>query len=216
MSLSILRNMLHTPVVEIIQHLKCSTGLTVKELATLMNMSYMGVKQHCVEMEEKGYLDTFRRPVPHGRPQKLYRLTEKLDLMFPSISPGMLGELLAQAKTLFGPAAPEKLLHAWFQTKAERWLVKVEKESALENRAIVLARLRTAEGHMCMVESASNGSLRLVDYHQPLGALMAEYPVLAEIECDVLERLLGQPVERAVVENSGLKQVVFLVRPTHA
>lgn len=212
MSVTILRHLFHSPVVEIIHHLKHSQGMTVRELAEKMSMSYMGVKQHCTEMEKNGYLDSFRRPVPHGRPEKLYRLTVKLDPLFPLASCEMILELLAQAERNFGPAASQKLLHSWFQTKAEGWRLKLKNETSIENKAIVLARLRSADGHMCIVESSQSGALRLVDYHQPLAPLLQKYPDLAEIECEVLERLLGKPVEREIQEFSGLKQVIFKIR----
>jgi len=212
MALTTLRTLFHSPVVDIIHHLKHSQGMTVRELARHLKMSYMGVKQHCVEMEKNGYMDSFRRAVPHGRPEKLYRLTVKTDALFPSIGCEVVVEMLEQAERNFGPTAPEKLLHSWFQRKADIWAFKLQKETSLENKAITLARLRTADGHMCMVESSQMGALRLVDYHQPLAPLMDKYPGLVEIECDVLERLLGQPVERAVQEFSGLKQVIFIIK----
>ncbi len=212
MALKILRSLFHTPVVDIIDHLKHSPGMTVRELAALMKMSYMGVKQHCAELEKKGYLDTFRRALPHGRPEKLYRLTSKLDPLFPTVTAAMMLEILAHAERIFGLTAPEKLLHTWFQGKAEHWALKLDKETTLENKALMLARLRTADGHMCMVETGGAGTLRLVDYHQPLADLMEKYTVLTEIESDVIERLLGHPIERAVEEHSGLKQVIFRIR----
>ena len=78
MLLPLLREMLHTPVLDILHLLKRSTGMTVGELSTPMKMSYMGVKQHCDDLVEKGMLDTFRRPKKSGRPEKLYRITHKL------------------------------------------------------------------------------------------------------------------------------------------
>jgi predicted ArsR family transcriptional regulator len=212
MDLKILRSLFHTPVVDIIVHLKHSPGMTVRELAALMKMSYMGVKQHCTELEKKGYLDTFRRALPHGRPEKLYRLTGKLDPLFPTVTAAMMLEMLAHAERIFGLTAPEKLLHTWFQGKAELWALKLDKETTLENKALILARLRSADGHMCMVETGGAGNLRLVDYHQPLADLLEKYTVLTEIESDVIERLLGHPIERAVEEHSGLKQVIFRIR----
>jgi predicted ArsR family transcriptional regulator len=212
MALTILRTLFHSPVVDIIHHLKHSHGMTVRELAEHMKMSYMGVKQHCVEMEKKGCLDSFRRSVPHGRPEKLYRLTVKMDPLFPSVGCELILDLLAQAERNFGPTAPEKLLHSWFQTKADAWALKLQKETSLENKAITLARIRTTNGHMCMVETSQTGALRLVDYHLPLAPLMEKYPGLADIECEVLERLLGQPVERTVQAFTGLKQVIFIIR----
>lgn len=205
----ILRDILHTPAVDIILHLKQSPGMTVKELCALMKMSYMGVKQHCDALADKGYLDTWRHPVPHGRPEKIYRLTARLDPLFPSTNAEQFIELLNQAERLFGATAPEKLLYAFFGSKAERYARKVSVETELENRVLVLARLRSADGCMSVVEMSGNGGLRMVDYHCPYGELLKQYPLIEEIECEMIERLLGCPVERQVVEKSGLRRVTF-------
>ena len=92
--LTLLREMLHSPVLDIVQRLKHSTGMTVTELCTAMKMSYMGVKQHCVELEKAGFLDTWRRPKAAGRPEKLYRLTAKADALFLNCGPPLTLDLL--------------------------------------------------------------------------------------------------------------------------
>ena len=61
----------------IIDALKKTQGLSVNELGRRLNLSYMGIKQHCDELERSGYVDTWRRPKPVGRPEMVYRLTEK-------------------------------------------------------------------------------------------------------------------------------------------
>lgn len=214
MILSILRDILHTPVVDIIQHLKLSPGMTVKELCSVMNMSYMGVKQHCDALVAKGYLDTWRHPVPHGRPEKIYRLTTKLDPLFPSASTDHLIELLAHAERLFGATAPQKLLYSFFASKAERYAKKIALETGLENKALVLARLRTADGCMSVVEMTGKGGLRLVDYHCPHAELLKQYPLIEEIECEMIERLLGCSVEHSIEERSGLRRLIFMLHPS--
>ena len=78
----LLRDIARPQWLDIMRHLKRSSGLSVNELAGKLGMSYMGVKQHCVELEKRGYLDTWRRPKAIGRPEKVYRLTEKADPLF--------------------------------------------------------------------------------------------------------------------------------------
>jgi len=208
----ILRDILHSPVVEIILHLKQSAGMTVRELCVPMKMSYMGVKQHCDEMVKKGYLDTWRHPVPLGRPEKVYRLTTQLDPLFPTADCDVLAEMLALAERIFGPSASEKLLYAFFQNRAARYAERVNREKELENKALVLARLRTTDGCMSAVERTPAGAVRLVDYHTPLAELARRHPLMVEIECEMIERLLGCTVERAVEEHSGLRRVIYLLR----
>lgn len=205
----ILRDILHTPVVDIILHLKQSPGMTVKELCAVMKMSYMGVKQHCDTLTDKGYLDSWRHPVPHGRPEKIYRLTSKLDPLFPTATADHLMEMLSHAERLFGSTAPEKLIYAFFASRAERYAKRLEAEAGLENKSLVLARLRSVDGSMSVTEVSSTGGIRIVDYHCPYSELMQHYPLIQEIECEMLERLLGCQVERQVEERSGLRRVIF-------
>src|SRR5690242_810890 len=44
----------------IIHLLKKTQGLAIGELAGRLDLSYMGVKQHCEELERQGFLDTRR------------------------------------------------------------------------------------------------------------------------------------------------------------
>jgi predicted ArsR family transcriptional regulator len=58
MFLRIARDIAKPQTFAILDLLKRSTGLPVKELAKAMKMSYMGVKQHCMELEKKPPLST--------------------------------------------------------------------------------------------------------------------------------------------------------------
>lgn len=209
MIFSILRDILNTPAVEIILHLKQSPGMTVKDLCAAMKMSYMGVKQHCDALAAKGYVDTWRQPVPHGRPEKVYRLTSRLDPLFPTTGPEHLLEMLDHAERLYGATAPEKLLYAYFTAKAENYAKKLADEPVLENRALILARLRSAEGCMSVVEMSGNGGLRLVDYHSPYAVLKKAHPLIETIESEMMERLLGCRVEKTTEKRSGLERTLY-------
>lgn len=212
--IGLLREMLHSPVLEIIQHLKKSTGLSVKELGAAMKMSYMGVKQHCVELEKNGFLDTWRRPKGAGRPEKLYRLTPKADALFACHTPALTLDLLTTAEKVYGETAPPKLLYTYFQSKAEAFAPKLSKAETLEERAKLLARLRSADGCMSVCETDAQGHLLLVDHHRPLRELAARYAIVNELECEMIERLLGSEVRRSVEEVSGLVRVTFRIKTT--
>ncbi|MDI1313497.1 hypothetical protein [Prosthecobacter sp.] len=212
--LTLLREMLHSPVLDIVQRLKHSTGMTVTELRTAMKMSYMGVKQHCVELEKAGFLDTWRRAKAAGRPEKLYRLTSKADALFLGCGLTMTLELLSTAEKVFGESAPPKLLFTYFQAKGEEWTAKLTKAATLEERARLLARLRSADGCMCACETDAQGRLLLVEHHRPLRELAARYSIVDELECEMIERLMGCEVRRSVEEVSGLVRVTFQIKTT--
>lgn len=212
--LNLLREMLHTPVLDIVQRLKHSTGMTVTELCTAMKMSYMGVKQHCVELEKAGFLDTWRRPKASGRPEKLYRLTDKADALFMNFGTPLTLDLLATAERVYGESAPPKLLYSYFQSKGEAWNAKLAVAASLEERARLLARLRSADGCMSTCETDAQGHLLLVEHHRPFRELAARYSIVDELECEMIERVLGCEVRRSVEEVSGLVRVTFLIKKT--
>jgi predicted ArsR family transcriptional regulator len=212
--LNLLREMLHSPVLDIVQRLKHSTGMTVTELCTAMKMSYMGVKQHCVELEKAGFLDTWRRPKAAGRPEKLYRLTPKADVLFLNCGPTLTLDLLTTAERVYGESAPPKLLFTYFQSKGEAVSAKLAKATTLEERARLLARLRSAEGCMSTCETDAQGRLVLVEHHRPLRELAVRYDMVDELECEMIERLMGCEVRRSVEEVSGLVRVTFQINTT--
>ncbi|MEZ5387780.1 MAG: hypothetical protein R3F13_19910 [Prosthecobacter sp.] len=213
--LSLLREMLRSPVLEIIRHLKGSLGLTVKELCALMDMSYMGVKQHCVELEKSGFLDTWRRPRKAGRPEKLYRLTPKAEVLFGSPEPQLTLDLLSAAERVFGETAPSKLLFTHFQDKADLWEAKLQKAATLEERVKMLAKLRTADGCLSRCETGAEGGLMLVESHRPLSAVADKHAIVDELECAMIERLLESEVRRSVEEVSGLTRVTFHIKTSN-
>lgn len=142
---------------EVLSVLKRTGGLPVRPLAARMSMSYMGVKQYCLELEKKGFLETWRQPRGvgrGGRPEMLYRLTDRAHSLFPPAQNDLTLELLESVQKVYGSAAPEKLLFTVFQHRAEHYLKKLPKYASLALRTSLLARLRDQEGCMAELEGA--------------------------------------------------------------
>lgn len=182
----------------ILNQLKRTQGLSVREIATRLKMSYMGIKSLCLELEKSGYLTTWRRPKPVGRPELLYRLTQRAHELFPTASNAMTIEVLRSAQLLYTSTAAEKLLFTVFQKKAEIFKAKVKGTTAAE-RAKWLARLRDAEGSMAELDSTHG--LRIVEYHSPILDLLRAFPIIARLETELFQRILHAPVRR---EESGV------------
>jgi predicted ArsR family transcriptional regulator len=185
---------------------RCANGLPVKELAGRLGMSYMGVKQHCLDLHRDGYLDTWRNPKPIGRPEMLYRLTRKTHELFPVQSHDMLLDVFSAAKQLYGPTAPAKLLFVHFREKAEVYRAKLRGET-LEERAKWFARLRDREG--CMAELDAGPPLRIVERHSPIADLFDAVAESAAMEREMFERVLDARVRREVKASGGLYECVF-------
>ena len=179
---------------DILLLLKRNGGMCVKELSAALKMSYMGVKQHCDDLKRRGYLDTWRRAKKTGRPEKIYRPAEKLDLILPNWGSELCLGLLSLVSQAYGETVPERLLYGFLQHKVERWNSRLKGRSAAD-RAFELVKLRNADGWMCRAIEDDQG-LRIIDHHSPLAEVSRLYPAVWDLEVRVLSRIFGHTLKR--------------------
>ena len=197
----------------IVHALKKTQGLSVNELGERLKLSYMGVKQHCEELERQGYVDTWRRPKAVGRPEMIYRLTPKAQTFFPRSTNATTIELLYAANRLYGHAAAEKLLYSVFTAKTEEYMRKLHGATVLE-LAETLAKIRDQEGYLSEVSTSDR--IAIIEYHSPIMDLLEAFPLVRRLEREMLERVLGVRIEREEKTASGLYQCSFVLQTTPA
>jgi len=197
-----------TQRLEILNSLKRTRGMSVNELVGKMKMSYMGIKQHCLTLHRDGYLDTWRRPQRMGRPEMVYRLTRRTHDLFQADSNQFTFDLLKSAQEIYGTNAPEKLLYNIFEKKTAALKTKAKGNTVAE-RAKWLARFRDGEGYMTQLITGDEGGPKILECHSPIMNLLEQYPIIARLEQDMFEAVLGTPVRREMIRNSGLYECAF-------
>ena len=193
----------------ILAEIKRSQGLSVSQLCERINLSYMGVKQHCVALEKDGYLDTWRRPKGMGRPEKAYRLTTIAQEFFPSEHTNFTGEILKSLEQVYGPAAPEKILYQIYQNQTAKMQGKIVGHT-LEERARSLAQMRDQDGYMS--EYYFNGDIQrhqVIEYNSPILTIADQFKILTQLENNLIENVLGVKVHREEERVSGLYKCQF-------
>ena len=205
---SILQEIGRTQRISILELLKKSTdGKDVRDLAKTLSMSYMGVKAHCLDMHRQGYLETWRQPGNRGRPKMFYRLTMKAHELFSEEKNDLALSLLKEARQLFGPTAPQKLLMLHFRSLASKYKEIIKGETP-EERARSFAEVRDREGNLSQVE-ARDSSWELIESHDPLQSLRMPYPEIDALECQMMSQVIGIPLHRHVHRVAGLYRAVI-------
>ncbi|MEM1059012.1 MAG: winged helix-turn-helix transcriptional regulator [Verrucomicrobiota bacterium] len=205
----LLRKIAKSQKYQILTEIKRSQGLSVSELCERINLSYMGVKQHCVALEKDGYLDTWRRPKGMGRPEKAYRLTSQAQEFFPTEYTNFTLEILETITQVYGPVAPEKILYQIYQNHTEDLLKKVT-GSKLEDKARILAKCRDEEGYMSEYYfSQELQKHQILEYNSPVLAIGDSYKIIDQLETQLFEAVLECKVKREVERVSGLYKAVF-------
>ncbi|MEO6846032.1 MAG: hypothetical protein ABI443_01800 [Chthoniobacterales bacterium] len=193
--------------ITILETLKRRGSLSVQELATVLKMSYMGVKQHCVSLQKDGYLSTWRKPGALGRPQMVYRLSSKAHDLYEKPDNHLSIALLEASKKLFGTGAAEKLLFQFFQLLAEGYARRLRGETP-KDRARAFAKLRDEEGYMTLF-SLENDRVCMVEHHHPYLELLDAYTVWERMETEMINRLIGVRLRRECQREDGMYRCVF-------
>ncbi len=191
---------------------KSVNGMDVRQLADALDMSYMGVKAHCLDMHRQGYLETWRQSGNRGRPRMFYRLTMKAQELFSEEKNDLALSLLKESRQLFGSTAPQKLLMLHFRslTAKNKGLVK---GSSSAERAHSFAQLRDHNGHFSHFEKGKEGGAwEIIENHSPLQSLQAVYPEIDALECQMISQVIGVPIEREVSAVAGLYRAVIKSR----
>jgi predicted ArsR family transcriptional regulator len=180
----------------VMAELKRSGGLPVAELARRLDASYMTVKQHCEDLAGLGYLERRRLPREQsGRPELLFRLTEKAESVFPHAGGDLALALLAWSRQIHGENTPERLLHAHFQEWAKDWARRIDPAASLAERVAALVRVRERDG--CHWEAMKHGtSWWLLEHHNPMDRIYAQYPRVRTMETRAMASALGAQVRR--------------------
>lgn len=208
------RELVRPQWVSIVEELKIRGSMPIPELAKLMEMSYMGVKQHCEALHKLGYLERIRVPRTEvGRPEVSYRLAPKADALFPQAGVALSLVLLQQMKQLYGNNAPEKLLFQYFHDLQGQWQNRIQRAKSLVEKATVLAGLREKEGCFSRCSYDVKSGFRMEEFHHPLWAIFEEFPAAILMELRILEQLLGTKIERRVIPGGrgGPSRVEFLI-----
>ncbi|MDP0491962.1 MAG: winged helix-turn-helix transcriptional regulator [Verrucomicrobiota bacterium JB023] len=200
---------------EILETLKCSEGMPISDLARELGMSYMGVKQHCVNLEKKGYLESWRVPREEagvGRPEKLYRLTEKAEPLFPQAGVDLTLSFMEAIGLQYGETMPEKLLFRYFQDRREEWQKKLTSAQSLLERCSRFVDLWEKAGASATIHHTPLEGLRIEEFHNPMKRIYARYPGARRFEQQMMEQLLRTKVtlEERKVGKAG-KRLLYLL-----
>ena len=212
MTLTLIKDIARPHVLDIIMLLKRGRGMSVNELSAALRMSYMGVKQHCIYLEKKGYLGTWLRPkTAGGRPEKMYRLTPKMNGLFPSAVGKAVLDMIEAAEAAMGAEAVRSMLAGWFERQGARYAGLLKGRSLVE-RAQSLAKLRTDDGCLSLCEFDAHDGLRIVEHHSPLEAVGARHPMAWEFEAKMMGQVLRCLVERIEPESKEVQRVEFRLK----
>jgi predicted ArsR family transcriptional regulator len=200
----------------IVKLLKTEGPLGTAQLAERLGLTAMAVRLHLYALQGEGLVASEDRPVPVGRPAKMWRLTREADRHFPEAYAELSVALIGAMQEAFGAEGLNRVLASRCARQREDYAKRIRASDPLEKRLKALAQVRTEEGYMAEVrEAEEGGGFLLVENHCPICAAANACQGFCSTELDLFRTVLGPSVEVERVEHivSGGQRCAYRVRP---
>ncbi len=200
----------------IVKLLKTEGALGTGQLAERLGLTAMAVRLHLYALQGEGLVTAEDRPVPVGRPAKLWRLTREADRHFPEAYAELSVALIDAMQDTFGAEGLNRVLVSRCARQREDYAKRIRPADPLEKKLKELARVRTEEGYMADVRPEEGGGFLLVESHCPICAAANACQGFCSTELDLFRSVLGPGVEVERVEHivAGDHRCAYRVTPT--
>lgn len=175
----------------IILLLKKSGGMSINALSRHLKITPMGVRQHLLALEKKGYVTYLPQKHGIGRPVFVYRLAEEAEKLFPKSYDDFALDILRNIKQYDGTVDIETI----FMWRKNSFLKKCDEllqgTTDLVKRIHLLKDILETEGHIVDL-TRNNGHYHLISYNCPISRIAVEFQEACKNELEMYKELITQ------------------------
>jgi predicted ArsR family transcriptional regulator len=198
----------------ILTELKKRGQARADDLAEVLGVTSMAVRQHLYQLRDEGAVACCTTPGGRGRPAKHWELTEKSDVYFQGAHRDLSLDLIASMRTLFGEEGLDKLVSHRTAQQQARYEAAAAGKTGLRDRLASLAGERTREGYMAEVTEGEDGALLLLENHCPICEAAKACSGLCSKELALFKSLFRDAeVERVEHVLKGGRRCAYRVTP---
>jgi DeoR family suf operon transcriptional repressor len=175
---------------EIVEALKKRGEMTADELATQLQLTTSGVRQHLVGLTSDGLVAHHQVREGPGRPRHCYHLTPAADALFPRAYSDLTNELLGYADD----EEPE-LVERLFEKRRKRRVDGARERLAgldFEAKVAVLAQILDEDGYLADFQAQPDGSFLITEHNCAILGVARRYGQACSSEIGFLREALPE------------------------
>jgi predicted ArsR family transcriptional regulator len=200
----------------VLEALKRSGALTIRELAALLHITYEAVRQQLRELTKAGWVtaDPAALAAAPGRKRgpasRQYRLSAAAEHLFPKQYDELSVELVQRALEQFGGAGVVAMLARMTQARVARWAPRLRGLGVKEKLKALSALYGDRDAWMQV--QWRDGAPALIERNCPFLNVAKAHPAICSVSVNTLSQLLGCKVVREQRFQAGHGRCVFRVR----
>lgn len=197
----------------ILFHLKTRGAQTAADVGARLGMTSAGARQHLLQLETAGLVESEDQRQGRGRPRKFWRLTQRGHGRFPDRHSDLTLDLLRSTREIFGDRGLEKLIDHRERASIADYGKLVGQGRSLRRKLATLAEIRNREGYMASVAEDTRGSFLFVENHCPICAAATTCQGLCRSELTIFRAVLGADVTVERVDHilAGARRCAYRV-----
>lgn len=200
----------------LLDRLKTRGPQSVKILSNQLAMTTMGVRQHLLDLQQKGLItQTEAEKQTRGRPIHLWTLTKAGHARYPDQHAQIAVELIQEIQSSLGQNELNSLIDSCAAQTASHYKQSLANAGLkLEAQIHGLADLRNREGYMAEVRLLPDGWL-LIENHCPIYSAAKTCQHYCKAELETFRLVLGNQamVERVDHLPSGARRCAYKITP---
>lgn len=193
--------------------LKNKGAQTAQALATMLDMTSMGARQHLQGLEEQALVISYDSSSGVGRPKRYWKLTDKAQQRFPDTHSYLTVEIISSIQNLFGKEGIERVIKDREKHMLEKYQNALQNCHRLGDKVRKLTQVRTQEGYMAECIRNKDGSYVLIENHCPICAAATQCQQFCSSELQLFQHILGKNVQvkRESHLLSGGRRCTYLI-----
>lgn len=199
----------------ILTELKKRGQARADDLAGVLGVTPMAVRQHLYQLQDEGAVKCCSVPQGRGRPAKLWELTPKADIYFQDAHRDLSLDLIDSMRTVFGDEGLEQLVSHRADRQQARYTDAASDKKTLQARLETLAQERSKEGYMAEVVAEEDGTLLLLENHCPICEAAKACSGLCNKELSMFQNMFSDEANIERIEHllKGGRRCAYRVTP---
>ena len=184
--------------------------MSVDDIACAVGVSKVGIRRHLDLLSRDGLVSFETEQHERGRPGRVYFLTDKAELLFPSSYKALALGVIQKVGVVFGPQAVSTVLQRQADDVSKSLMAEVQ-GLTFEKRVKRLAILVDERGYNVSIRKVHDGSFSWKQRNCPMLAVANVYRQLCDDELRTYRDLLETEVVRDCRIAAGAKSCDYRI-----
>ncbi len=182
---------------ELLQIIKRRGSLSVDEAMDALGMARTTVREHLLQLKEKGLLDRTVERKGRGRPSHRYEMTRRAKVLFPSRDGELMGRLVHFLKEQGAEDLVQTFFESYWNDRTEAVKQKLEEVASgdIDEKVETLRQILEEEGFMPHI-SREEGEVTIRECNCPFPESVKETRIPCRLEEEFYKEIFGGKLER--------------------